>query len=141
MREVDNVILAALGTTGVDIHDSYVEVDAQTKAVNYPLPFAVYYSSVGDDANPRLSGQSGRRSVYFRLVYVGVDRNQAKWAGERIRDTLHEKRFAFPGRKSWFCVCETSQQVRRDDDAIRPDGSPLFYGVDEYAVSVTRTPA
>lgn len=139
MRAVDDVVLAVLEGTGVTIHDGLVTADNTSNVVTYPLPYAAYYSSVGDDDNRRLSGRSGRRSVFFSVVYVGADRNQTKWAGEKIRAVLQEKRIAVPGHKTWLCRLEESQRVRRDDDAIRPDGSPLFYGVDNYALSITLT--
>lgn len=140
MRAVDDVVLAALAATGVDIHDGLVHADNSTNTVTYELPYAVYYSSVGDDDNPRLSGRKGRRSVFFSVAYVGLDRNQTKWAGEKIRAALQGKRFVVPGYRTWLCDLQESQRVRRDDDAIRPDGSPLFYGVDNYAVSITISP-
>jgi hypothetical protein len=142
MRVVDDVVLAALEATGVTIHDGLVEVDNSTKVVTYPLPFAVYYSSLGDedrDDNPRLVDVATRRSVFITLIYVGEDRRQAKWAGEKIRAALSDKRFVIPGYRTWKCRLEESQRIRRDDDAARPDGSPLFYGVDNYALSVTLT--
>lgn len=141
MRVVDTVILAALEATGVDIHDGYVETTTGgSNVVSYTLPYAVFYSSIGDDDNPRMSGRKGRRSVFFTVTYVGRDRNQAKWAGEKIRDALQGRRFTIPGHRSWLCDLEESQRIRRDDDAVRPDGSPLFYGVDNYAISITLTP-
>lgn len=139
MRAVDDVILPLLATTPVNIHDGFVVVDNTTKIVTYDLPYAVYSSSVGDDDNPRLSGRKGRRSVFFSVMYVGLDRNQAKAAGEAIRNVLAGQRIAVPGYKTWLCELLESQRIRRDDDAIRPDGSPLFYGVDNYDLSLNRT--
>jgi hypothetical protein len=143
VRIVDNLILEALEATGVPIHDGFVKVDNKTNAVLYPTPYAVFYSSVGDDDaedNPRLVDVHTRRSVFFSIVYVGKDRNQTKWAGEKIREAINGRRFVVPGHKAWKCKVEESQRVRRDDDAVRPDGSPLFYGVDNYAISITLTP-
>lgn len=123
------------------VMDGLVEADNATKVVRYETPYAVFYSSLGDDPptpeNMRLTGQRGRRSVFFSIVYVGADRRQAKHAGQRIRDALAGKRLIVGGHRVWLTDVEESQRVRRDDDAIRPDGSPLFYGVDEYAVSIT----
>jgi hypothetical protein len=139
MRVVDDVILATLEATAVTIHDGLVDADNSTKEVTYDLPFAVYYSSVGDDDNRRLSGREGRRSVFFSITYVGLDRQQTKWAGEQIRAALQGQRLVIPGHRSWLVDLQESQRVRRDDDAIRPDGSPLFYGVDNYALSIQIT--
>lgn len=123
------------------VMDGLVEADNSSKVVTFPLPYAVYYSSLGDDPptpeNGRMSGQRGRRSVFFSVIYVGADRQSAKHAGQRIRDQLAGHRLAVPGHRTWLISVEESQRVRRDDDAIQPDGSPLFYGVDEYAVSIT----
>lgn len=142
MRAVDDAVIATLTTGGVDLHDGLVGADNASSVVKYDLPYAVYYSSVGDDDNPRLSGRHGRRSVFFSITYVGMDRNQAKWLGEKIRDLLQDRRIDVPGHKTWLCRLTdsgggASQRVRRDDDAIRPDGSPLFYGVDQYALPIT----
>lgn len=140
MRVVDNVVMAAIEATGLDLHDGLVEADNSSNVVTYELPYAVYYSSVGDDPptaeNMRMTGQRGRRSIFFAITYVGLDRNQTKWAGEKIRAALQGKRFAIPGYRSWPVWLEESQRIRRDDDAIRPDGSPLFYGVDNFAISI-----
>jgi hypothetical protein len=136
---------AAVPEGAMLVHDGLVDADNTGNLVRYPTPYAVYYSSVGDDPadadeNMRLIGRRGRRSVFFAITYVGEDRNQTKWAGERIRNALSGRRLAIPGHRSWLVSVEESQRVRRDDDAIRPDGSPLFYGVDEYAVSITLNP-
>ncbi|MET1061742.1 MAG: hypothetical protein ABWX71_02505 [Aeromicrobium sp.] len=126
------------------VHDGLVVADNTSNVVEYELPYAVYYSSLGDDPpseqNERLTGRRGRRSIFWSVTYVGADRNQAKWAGQKVRDALSGRRVVVAGHRSWLITVEESQRVRRDDDAIRPDGSPLFYGVDNYSVSITLTP-
>lgn len=137
MLAVDDDLLAKLATTGLDVNNSFVDISTAGNVVSYPLPYLVYHSSLGDDANPRLDGRNRRRSVFFTVMYVGVSPEEAKWAGEKVRAALLGKRVTVAGAKSWLIVLEESQRVRRDDDAIRPDGSPLYYGVDNYAVSIT----
>lgn len=140
MRAVDDVVLGILAGLPFDTYDGLVVVNKETQVVTYDLPYQVFHSSVGDDDNPRLTGRKRRRSVFFSLMYVGEDRNQAKAAGEASRNLLQGKRLVIPEfPKTWLCQLEESQRVRRDDDAIRPDGSPLFYGVDNYAASVMLT--
>lgn len=141
MRVVDDVLLERFADLPFAVHDSFMDVENDGQVVTYPMPYAVYYSSVGDDDNRRLSGRKGRRSVFFTLTYVGLDRNQTKWAGELLRDTLQGRRIHVPGHKTWLCELLESQRIRRDDEAVRPDGSPVFYGVDNYALSITLTPA
>lgn len=141
MRAVDDVLLARLRATGVTIHDSEAQVSTKTPegkyVVTYPLPYAVYRSNLGDNDNLRLSGRKRRTSVYFDLVVVGLDRNQVKWAGEKLRAVLIGKRIEVPGYKSFLCDLDESQRIWRDDDSVRPDGGPLFYAVDMFAMSVT----
>lgn len=140
MRVVDDVLIPRIRATGVTLHDGNMTVATDgVQVITYQLPYAVYYSSIGDDDNARLSGRRGRRSVFFQVTYVGIDRNQAKAAGEKIRAVLQDQRIPVPGHKTYLCRLEESQRIRRDDDAIRPDGKPLFYGVDQYAISITLT--
>lgn len=144
MRVVDEVILARLAAADVDIHDGDLllpEDGVERKIIPYDLPYAVYYSSIGDDDRPRLTGRRARRSVFFSITYVGEDRNQAKACGERIRAALQDKAIAVPGHRTWLCQLQESQRVRRDDEVMRPDGKPLFYGVDNYALPITLTHA
>lgn len=126
------------------IHDGLVAVDNETKVVSYELPYSTFYSSLGDEPeseeNQRLDGRRRRTSIFWSVTYVGADRRQAKWAGKKIRDAWSGRRVVVDGARSWLIQVEESQRVRRDDDAIRPDGSPLFYGVDNYSVSITTGP-
>lgn len=113
----------------------------EPRVITEPVPFAVFYGSLGyDDRGEHRNGYPSRRSVYWSVIYVGLSRDQALWVGERQREALRGKALIVPGHKSWRVSVESSQVVRRDDDAIRPDGKPLFYGTDEYAASITTRP-
>lgn len=141
MRAADEAILDLLATTGIDVNPWIVDADNTTNVVTYPVPYLVYESSVGDDehkSTARMSGPGDKRSVFFSLAYVGETGNQAKWAGELARAALRRQRVTGTGiRASGLIRLEESQRVRRDDDAIRPDGTPLYRGVDLYSVVVT----
>ena len=138
MRVVDTAVLATLKAANVNVMDGFViPVGVGTKVVDYPVPYAVYYSNTGDRDNPRLTGRGRRDDVFFSITYVGLNREQAKWCGEKVRAALVGKRLTISGRKTWLVRVVESQRVRRDDDAVRPDGAPLFYGVDNYSVAVT----
>jgi hypothetical protein len=124
------------------IYDSQTSIDPMTVdkvVVTYPVPFATYSSSIGDDDLRRLSGLRVRRSVFFSFTYVGETRTQCKWAGEALRLKLEMHRPVLTGHRCWpiQLLVGGSQRVRRDDAVMRPDGSPLFYGIDDYAVSIT----
>lgn len=140
MRVIDDAVLDRLSTMPFDIKDGFFDARPESGAVvvTYDLPYAVYYSSVGDDDEDtrRLSARIPRDSVFFSLVYVGLDRQQTKAAGERIYDALRRWRPTVTGYRCEIVQRLESQRIRRDDDAIRPDGSPVFYGVDNYAVGV-----
>lgn len=138
MRAVDTALLMMLEDTDLDVNDSFVDVDNDGVTVAHPTPYLVYYASLGDNHNPRLTGQYGRLSKFFQITYVGITREQAMGAGEKARAALCGKRVAGEGiTRSWLIELDESQRVRRDDDAINPDGKPLYYGVDLYSVSVT----
>ena len=75
--------------------------------------------------------------MFFSIIYVGETREQAKFAGEAIRAALERNRLTVVGHtNTWPCELLESQRVRRDDDAMRPDGTKLFYGVDNYDLSI-----
>lgn len=140
MKAVDDVVLARLEAAGIDIHYGEFELPpegVERKEVPYETPYAVYYSSVGDDDRRRYSGQNARRSVFFAIHYIGETPEQAKWLGEKIAGLLRDRQIDVPGHKAWRCLGGTSVRIRRDDEVVRPDGSPLFYGVDDYAIAVT----
>lgn len=140
MDVVDKVLLARLQGRGFEVYDGFFEAIPEDGkvVVTYPLPYAVYYSSVGDDDEDtrRLSARIPRDSVFFSLTYVGIDRRQTKWAGERLRAQLRYYRPTVPGFFCELVQLQESQRIRRDDQATRPDGAPLFYGVDNFAVGV-----
>lgn len=144
MRAVDDVVLATLrAIPNLNVHDNYLQVedtDAEGREiVTYAMPYVVFSSAVGDDDNRRLSGRERRRSVPFWLTYVGLTREQTKWCGEKCRTALKGRRLDVPGYRTWLVELEESQRVWRDDEAARPDGAPIYYGVDGYAVSITPT--
>lgn len=129
----DTLLPIWVGETGID------PFTPDKVTISYPVPFATYTSSVGDDDNMRLSGRKTRRSVFFTFIYVGTTLEQTKWAGERLRLKLQRRRLGIEGYRTWPIGLEQSQRVRRDDNVMRPDGSPLWYGIDDYAVSISLT--
>ncbi len=144
MRAVDDVVLAAIRAVHPDVlntatgkmesrvHDGQVVADNDTKVVYYPLPYVVYSSNLGTDDDRRLAGRNTQRSVFWSLMFVGIDRTQVKWLAEKVRGQIADRHLEVPGHKTRRIKLQSSQRVWRDDDAIRPDGSPLFYSVDEY---------
>ena len=141
MSAADDALIARLETTGVDVNDSFVDSDNSTNIVTYPTPYFVYESSVGDDDNDnvaRMSGPGDKLSHFFSLAYIGTTPEQARAAGKKARVALRRHRLTGTGiRKSGFVHLDESQRVRRDDDAIREDGTPLYRGVDLYSVVYT----
>lgn len=122
-------------TTGID------PMSTEQVVVSYPVPFATYTSSLGDDANPRLTGRKMRRSVFLVFTYAGATVTQTKWAGERIRLKVQRHRPVIAGHRAWPIDLELggSDRIRADYNVLRPDGSALYYGIDRYAVSIILT--
>lgn len=138
MLVVDQDLLTKLGTTPHDVYETYVTADKAGNVVQRPTPYLVFASSIGSLHQPRLHGRKTATSVFFRVMYVGETREQAKGAGEDARAVLVGKRVTVGGvRRSGLIEVDESQQIRRDDDAIKTDGRPLFCGVDLYSVSLT----
>lgn len=129
---------------GFPIYEATTGIDPMTDTqvtISYPVPFATYTSSLGDDDNMRLTGRKTRRSVFLVFTYVGITMTQAKWAGERIRLKLQRHRPVISGHRAWPIDLELggSDRIRPDYNVLRPDGSALYYGIDRYAVSIVLT--
>lgn len=132
MNTVDDVVLELLEAVLAHVHDGQVPVDdSDSNVVTSALPYVVYYSNLGDDDTRRYSGRATRREVTFQITYVGGTREQAKWAGQRARGALADRRLWPEGPRMRLAE---SQRVLPDNDARQPDGGSLFYGADQYAV-------
>lgn len=150
MLAVDDIIVArlrALPMFGEDqVHVGQMvpprAPGAPPVVVRFELPYLVYRSNVGLDQDRRLGGRRIRRSTLFDIVYVGGTQDQAKLAGEVARFELERTRIDlgpdYDNQRSGLIEVEEggSQRIWRDDDAVRPDGVPLYYGVDQYAVPI-----
>lgn len=134
---VDPELIALLeAVPNLNVYDGHVTADETAKEISVPLPFVVYYSSLGYDVDERLGGRAGGRVTQFQVTYVGSTREQAQWAGEKARAALSRKRVTVSGTESSLIMLRDSATVRRDDDYTRPGGDPLFYGVDQYEVAL-----
>jgi len=140
VRAVDDAVIALLKADGLTVFDGYVPVDTSSKVVPVDLPFIVYYGAPGIEGTLRLSGRRSVRTVGFMVTFVGIDRNQAKWAGEKARTVLSRARLTIDGRKTGLVDVLTSPWVWRDDDMLQPDGKPVFYGRDTYEVPLIHLP-
>ena len=139
MQEVDDAILARAAELPFKVYDGFfLTATAVTPVViDVPLPYAVYVSSTGDEVGQRAAGRGTQTSTYFSFRVVGEDRRQVKAAAKKLRDMVMGTRLTVNGRRAWRPTIEVSSRIWRDDEAVRPDGRPLFYGVDEYAVKAS----
>lgn len=137
----DELDTGELGPLGVAIfrgeQKPFLENDEGKAVVTYKLPYAVYSSNVGLPFNRRLSGRNTRNSTFCAIQFVGGDQWQAKWAGTQIREALVDRRLEVDGIPTGLVSVEASPRIWRSDDAIRTDGQPVYYGVDEYAVGTS----
>ena len=153
MRVVDDVVLDLIGgpdpddgttrpdrtpgSLGFTVYDGLTDPPSrEIVVVQRELPYAVYFSNIGAPNARRLTGRDVGRVVFWSIIFVGGTREQAKWAGERIRNAIEGVRPVVPDHKVGLVETQMSQRVRRDDDAIHADGSPLFYGIDDYALPI-----
>lgn len=114
------------------IFDGYPEADETEKVISIPLPYLVYVTTPGYDNDPRQCGDVGGRVLEFQVTAVGRSQRQAKWALDHAREALSRKRLG----RALIVRSEDNLYVRRDDEFTRPDGGPLFLGVDRYAVAI-----
>jgi hypothetical protein len=104
--------------------------------VEREMPYAVYFGSTGLPSRRRLSGHRSHQSVYFSFRGVGISDEQARWVMQELQDTLEGLRLVVPGRQTGLVSVDGSNRVFRDDEAVQPNGGPVFYGEDYYAVGV-----
>lgn len=133
-RSGSAAILALLEVVaGLDVHDSDVQdADDNEKTISAPTPYAVFYTAPDYPEGRSLAGPAGVGIQDFQVNFVGETREQAEWACEKSRAALDDKRLPDGGviRRG-----TANLTIRRDDVWTRPDGGPLFYGVDRYSVA------
>lgn len=138
---IDTAILARARSNSLpfEINDGWYQfnppaVPGQAVVVDIPLPYANFMSSFGDDDEPRLSGRNHQREKFFRLFHVGETREQVIAAIEMTRSRLEGHRLVVAGIRMGLIKVDTSPLIFRDDGAVRPDGRPVFVGIDNYTV-------
>jgi hypothetical protein len=125
------------GSLGFAVYDGLTDPPSRDIVrIDRKLPYAVFYGAPGLLQNPRLTGRRRGRSEFWSFTYVGGTRTQALWACRRIRAVLEDQRLDVPGMRTGLVEVQASDRIRRDDDAIHSDGSPLFYGFDDYALPI-----
>ena len=151
MDSIDQAILERLGTAqpaagglvsyfleevGVTVYDGWFDARPALaeKVVDFPMPYANYLSSFGDDDKRRLDGRTGQREMFFRLYVVGDSRKQVKWAVQRLRNRVEGFRPVVDGLRLGRVLVDSAPLITRDDDALLPDGRPMFYAVDAYTI-------
>lgn len=150
-NEVDAAILALLGdpvsgkpntyfrsSVGVTVFDGWFKLppndNPNAKAIDYPLPYANFLSSFGDEDSRRLSGRTAQTEEFFRLFVVGEERQQVKWAVGRLRSHLSGVRLTGLTVNTSLIRVDSAPLITRDDGATRPDGRPLFAAIDNYTL-------
>ncbi|WP_232676676.1 hypothetical protein [Nocardioides sp. R-C-SC26] len=135
----DDVVLGVLRSAhaNLEVYDGDVrlsDADRLAKVISVPLPYLVFHSAPGSDRAQSLAGTSGARLLTFRVTFVGGSREEAKAASEIAEGVLKEQVLSFPAGERLVTRTDNNLPVRRDDAWTRPQGKPLFYGVDEYVV-------
>lgn len=163
MKEINDAILAVTGfKREVMVNDQLRIVDGPSSAginfdvwdgkvrfartgpnplepviVTKKLPYAVFYGGPGTPVRRRASGEYSKRSEFFGFRSVGITREQAEWVLEELQDALLYTRLVLSsGRGVELVSVEQSNRIFRDDEAVQPNGGPIFYGEDYYSVRV-----
>lgn len=134
----DAAILDALAAVpNLRVFDGYVtDSDEAEKTISAPLPYVVYYTLTDENVGDTLGAVTvGARLHGFQINYVGATAEQARAVRDRVRGALDRAWVTMPaGDRLVRRDDDDSQAIRRDDAWTRPDGGPLFYGVDRYRV-------
>lgn len=133
MSADDDLLTMLRAVPNLNVYDGFVDADETEKVIDVPLPYVVFYSSPGSDRDGRLCGGVGGRVLQFSVTGVGGDRQQAKWALDKARAALSRQRL----NTALIRRSDDNQPVRREDVYTRPEGLPLFYGIDQYGVATT----
>jgi phosphoribosylamine-glycine ligase len=114
------------------VYDGYPTADEENKVILVDLPYIVFVPTTPRDRDVRFNAQAGGRVEEFRLTGVGETTEQAKAVLERARAVLNRRWIA-----GGLCRRDVdSLPVDRDFTYNRPDGGPIFYGVDPYTLPI-----
>lgn len=142
---IDDEILALLAVSPFHLYDAgavatpnaifegYPQADETEKIIAVPLPYLVYVTTPGFDNDLRQCGDVAGRVLEFQIAAIGEAQWQAKWALDHARAVLSRRRLG----RALIRRSPDNLYVRRESEFTRPDGGPLFHGVDRYAVAIS----
>lgn len=118
-RQHVSAVLQLLGQVdGLNVFDAWVP---PTPAV----PYAVVYPDPGTGVSTALAPVSDRVETVFQITCVGLTRDQAMWAAEKVSTALLDAVPVITGRACGSIGQESAQNVLRDDK-VKPEA---FYTV------------
>lgn len=122
MSDIDAALLALLRGALANVHDGQVtDSDNDAKTISAPLPYALYFGLSSFPVNARLGG-SRDKGYDVAVNCVGMTREQADWAADKVEAALSNARIS----RSRLVTLDERVRPRRDDTWSRPDGGSLF---------------
>lgn len=115
------------------VHSGSVPVNNTGVIVTSPLPYLVYFGTLGLGESEDLATTLTKRVTSFQITYVGKTDEQAEWAGGLAVQTLDFEVVTVDHQQLQMVPTE-AQYLDRDDSHTRPDGGPLFHGILRYDV-------
>lgn len=129
-------VVARLKTpTNLNVHVGRVtDSDDSAKTISAPLPYVRINAGVGFNTSERLGGRGGG-ALRFTIGISGITEDQTRAVARAVRGWMNGATLTVDGktRRVWLDDLEETF-IRVDEVWSRPDGGPIYYGLDRYFV-------
>lgn len=119
------------------VHFGTVEdSDGDAKTIGAPLPYICAHMGTSFPDSPRMAGRSGK-ALTMRVEHVAATEDMARSVVIGTRGFLHRRVVTSSDGLNWRLWLDDGADVPIEPDQTwtRPDGGPLFYGIDTYTVT------
>ncbi|HET6916592.1 MAG TPA: hypothetical protein VFH56_10935 [Acidimicrobiales bacterium] len=110
--------------------------DSNAKTIGAPLPYILVHMGTSFPDSPRMAGRSGK-ALTMRVEHVAATEDMARSVVLGTRGFLHRRVVTADDGTAWRIWCDDSADVPVEVDQTwtKPDGGPLFSGIDTYTVT------
>lgn len=120
--------------TNLNVHVGHVtDSDAEAKTVSAQLPYVRINAGIGFKPSERAGGRAGS-ALRFTISYTGASEDQTRAVAHAVRAWM--KATVTADGRDYRIRLDESEEVLITVDPTwnRPDGGPLYYGIDDYVV-------